>query len=238
MLNGQKAFISGADVADYMLVVARTRPYDPQRRSEGLSLFIVDTKAPGLTLKQNDTQTVAPEKQFMVYFEDVYVDDRDLIGEEGNGIEYLFDGLNPERIMIADLAVGFGRYAVSKAVDYAKARNVFGQPIGGHQALQHPMALAKTHLELAALMNRKAAWAFDRGEPAGESSNMAKLAASDAALEACEIGIQVHGGNGFTKEYDMLNLWTLCRLTKTAPISREMVLNYIGEHVLGLPKSY
>lgn len=237
-LNGQKVFISGVDVADYMLVVARTRPYNPEKRSDGISLFIVDTKAEGVTIQPIETQIAAPEKQFAVFFENVFVDEQNLLGEEGKGTAYLFDGLNPERIMIAAMAVGLGRYALSKAVDYANVRKVFNVPIGAHQGLQHPMALAKTHLECAALMNRQAAWMYDNGLNAGPYANMAKLAAADAALEACDIGIQVHGGNGLSKEYDMMNLWSLCRLLKVAPISREMILNYIGEHVLQLPKSY
>jgi len=161
-----------------------------------------------------------------------------LIGEEGAGHRYLFDLLNPERVAGAAIAVGLGRYVLRRAVAYAKERRVFDAPIGTHQGLAHPMALAATHLELAGVMTRKAAWQFDRGETAGPEANMAKMAAADAGLEACDVAIQVHGGNGFTREFEVITYWPLLRLIKTAPVSREMILNYIGEHVLGLPRSY
>jgi acyl-CoA dehydrogenase len=161
-----------------------------------------------------------------------------LIGEEGLGHRYLFDLLNPERVVSAAIASGLGRYVLGRAVAYARERKVFGTPIGAHQGLAHPMALAATHLELASLMMRKAAWLFDHGRPGGAEANMAKMAAADAGLEACDIAIQVHGGNGFTREYEVVNYWPLLRLIKTAPVSREMILNYVGEHVLGLPRSY
>lgn len=241
VINGHKVFISGANEADYMLLVARTTPYEEvaeANKKEGISLFIVDMESPGITLSQLDIQIVAPEKQFLVYFDDVRVPRENLLGEEGKGIRYLFDGLNPERIMVASMAVGVGRYALEKAVSYARERKVFSVPIGAHQGLAHPMAQAKAHLELASLMNLKAAWVFDRGENAGPWANIAKFTAADAALEACDIAIQTHGGNGFDRDYDLINIWSLCRLLKTAPISREMILNYIDEHVLGLPPSY
>jgi len=137
------------------------------------------------------------------------------------------------------MAVGLGRYVIQKAVLYARQRRVFGEvPIGAYQGLQHPLAEAATHLELAWLMAEKAAVAYDEGRSAGGYANMAKLSAVDAALEACDIAIEVHGGNGFTSDYDLLSVWSLCRLLKTAPVSRELVLNYIGTHVLGLPSSY
>ncbi|MBX6377221.1 MAG: acyl-CoA/acyl-ACP dehydrogenase [Clostridia bacterium] len=241
VINGQKVFISGADVADYMLLVARTTPFEEVaggNQREGLSLFVVDLKTPGITLHPLDVQIVEPERQFLVHFDNVRVPAQDLLGEEGQGFRYLFDGLNPERIMVAAMSVGLGRYVLQKAAAYARERRVFGVPIGAHQGLAHPMAVAKAHVELAALMNHKAAWTYDRGGNAGPWANMAKLAAADAALEACDVAIQVHGGNGFTRDYDLMSVWSLCRLLKTAPVSREMILNYIGEHVLALPPSY
>jgi acyl-CoA dehydrogenase len=238
ILNGQKVFISGVDVCEKMLVVTRTQQLNEENRTEGLSLFVVDTKSPGVSYSQIDTQIVAPEKQFTVYFDNVRVPKENLIGEPGKGVRYLFDGLNPERILVAASSIGLGRFALNKAVQYANERKVFDVPIGSHQGLQHPMAQAKAHIELAALMNRKASWVFDRKEKAGEFANIAKMAAADASLEACDIAIQVHGGNGFTKEYDLMAVYSLCRLFKTAPVSREMILNYLGEHVLKLPKSY
>ncbi len=150
----------------------------------------------------------------------------------------MFDALNPERISGAAIAVGLGRYVLDKAVAYARERVVFDVPIGAHQGLQHPMAIAKTHLELAALMARQAATTFDKGGSAGPHANMAKYAAAEAAIEACDLAIEVHGGTGFTREMDIITLWPLIRLLRTAPVSREMILNYIGEHVLGLPRSY
>lgn len=241
VINGQKVFISGANEADYMLLVTRTTPYEEVRekdKKQGISLFVVDLKSPGISMSRLNIEIVAPEKQFLVYFDNVHVPAENRIGEEGRGIEYLFDGLNPERIMVAAMSIGLGRYALDKAVAYANQREVFGVPIGSHQGLQHPMAQAKAHIELAALMNRKAAWTYDRGMNAGADANIAKFAAADAGLEACEIAIQTHGGNGFIKEYDLLHIWSLCRLLRTAPISREMLLNYIGEHVLRLHRSY
>jgi acyl-CoA dehydrogenase len=238
VLNGQKVFISGADVSDYMLLVTRTASLDQHNRTHGITLMIVDMKSDGITLNEVDTQIVHPEKQFLVFFDNVIVPKENVVGDPGKGIRSLFDGLNPERILVAAMSAGMGRYALNKGVSYANEREVFGRPIGAHQGLQHPLALAKSHLELASLMMRKAAWVYDNGGNAGEFANVAKLAAADAAVEACDIAIQVHGGNGFTKEYDLMNIYSMCRVMKTAPVSREMILNYIGEHVLELPKSY
>lgn len=238
-ISGQKVFISGANEAQHVLLVARTTPYsEVADKRQGLSLFIVDTDAPGFEMHVQNTGILAAEKQFSLFFDDVRVGREALLGPEGAGILLLFDILNPERISGAAIATGLGRFVLSRAVAYACERRVFDVPIGAHQGLQHPMAIARTHLELASLMTRKAAWKFDRGENAGPEANMAKLAAADAALEACDLAIEVHGGNGFTREYGVLTLWPMIRLIKTAPVSREMILNYIGEHVLGLPRSY
>jgi acyl-CoA dehydrogenase len=239
LINGQKAFISGADQADYMMVVARTTPFDQvQDKREGLSLFLVDRRSAGVELTEQDTQILHPEKQFTIFFDDVRVPPENMVGSEGMGTRYLFDALNPERISFAAIAVGLGRYVLDKAVAYARERVVFDVPIGAHQGLQHPMAIAKTHLELAALMTRQAATTFDQGGNAGPHSNMAKYAAAEAAIEACDLAIQVHGGSGFTGEMDIITLWPFIRVLRTAPVSREVILNYIGEHVLGLPRSY
>lgn len=238
VLDGVKVFTSGADVADHLLVVARTAPYDREHRTRGISLLVVDRDSPGVHLSDLHLQVVHPEKQFMVTFDNVRVPKDNLIGEAGGGVRALFDGLNPERMMVAATCVGLGRYVLRKGVEYAASRVVFETAIGAHQALQHPLALARTHLELADWMNLQAAWRFDQGMDAGAQANMAKLAAADAAVEACEIAIQVHGGNAYAPEYDLMNLHSMIRVLKTAPVSREMILNYIGEHVLGLPKSY
>lgn len=239
LLRGQKMFITGADVADYLLVVARTTPYEQaEDKRQGLSLFIVERSAPGVEMHPQEIGILHPERQFTLFFDDVRLPPESLVGEEGKGARYLFDALNPERISAAAIAVGLGRLVLEKAVAYARERVVFDRPIGAHQGLQHPLAIAKTNLELAALMARYAAWLFDRGENAAPYANMAKFAAAEAATEACDLAIEVHGGSGFATEVDVITLWPLIRLLRTAPVSREMILNYIGEHVLGLPRSY
>ena len=238
-IRGQKYFISGAEQAQHCLLVTRTTPArEVTDKRAGLSLFIVDTDAPGFTKQVQDTVLNETERQWTLFFDDVRVPRGNLIGEEGVGHRYLFDLLNPERVVSAAIAAGLGRYVLARAVAYTRERRVFGVPIGAHQGLAHPMALAGAHLELASLMMRKAAWLFDQGKAGGAEANMAKMAAADAGLEACDIAIQAHGGNGFTREFEVITYWPLLRLIRTAPVSREMILNYIGEHVLGLPRSY
>jgi acyl-CoA dehydrogenase len=238
-IRGQKYFISGAEQAQHCLLVTRTtHARDVPDKRMGLSLFIVDTDAPGFAKQVQNTALNETEQQWSLFFDDVRVPRAALIGEEGKGHRYLFDLLNPERVVSAAIATGLGRYVLGRAVAYARERQVFGQPIGAHQGLAHPMALAAAHLELASLMTRKAAWLFDHGKAGGAEANIAKMSAADAGLEACDIAIQAHGGNGFTREYEVVTYWPLLRLIKTAPVSREMILNYLGEHVLGLPRSY
>ncbi len=239
VLRGQKTFITGADEADHMLVVARTIPADRVRdKRAGMSLFIVDLPSSGLELHRVDTRILAPERQFQVFFDDVRIPAGNRLGGEDEGLKVIFDALNPERIVAGAMAAGLGRFALDKAVEYAKTRQVFGVPIGAHQGLAHPMAIAKTSLELASLMTHYAAQVFDAGGDAGAYANMAKYAAAEAAINAVDVSIQVHGGMGFTGDADVITLWPLVRLLRTAPVSREMILNYIGEHVLGLPRSY
>jgi acyl-CoA dehydrogenase len=241
VLNGQKMFITGVDASDYMLVVARTTPFEeaPDKR-EGLSLFVVDRRSAGITLQPLDMGVLHPETQFAVYFDDVRVPRGDLIGEEGMGSRYLFDALNPERISAAAVAVGLGQYALDKAVAYAQQRVVFDNPIGSHQGIAHPLAEVKAQIELAALMTHHAASLVDAGDKKGAAAyaNMAKLAAADAATVACDLAIEVHGGSGFSTDVGLISLWPYIRMLRTVPVSREMILNYIGEHVLGLPRSY
>jgi acyl-CoA dehydrogenase len=241
VLNGQKTFISAVDQSDYLLVVARTTPFDEvEDKRQGLSLLLVDRRAPGITLQPLEMGVMHPETQFTVFFDDVRVPRGELVGEEGKGTKYLFDALNPERISAAAVAVGLGRFVLDKAVAYAKERVVFDQPIGSHQGLQHPLAEATTNLELAALMTRYAAGVFDGGDKltAAAYANMAKFAAAEAATEACDLAIEVHGGSGFSNDVDLITVWPYIRMLRTVPVSREMILNYIGEHVLGLPRSY
>jgi alkylation response protein AidB-like acyl-CoA dehydrogenase len=237
LLNGQKTFISGVEEADAVLVVARTRMADGNL---GLpSLAIVDVDAPGFTRQEIPMPRLGPDKQWTLFFEDVELDEERLIGGENGGLGPVFDGLNPERIMGASIANGIGRLAIGRGADYAREREVWGAPIGTHQGISHPLAQAKIELELARLMTQKAAVLYDAGaKGAGEASNIAKYAAAEASIKCVDQAIQTHGGNGFALEYGLTDLWWGARLTRTAPVSREMILNYVAEHSLGLPKSY
>ena len=238
-LSGQKAFITGAKMADYMLVIARTESAEAAaNRTQGLSLFVISTKSPGIEYQPMPIDAVAGDTQYSVFFDNVQIGEEALIGEEGRGVKYLFDGLNPERMITAIQAVGFGSYALDKGVAYAKERAPFGQSIGSYQGIQHPMARAKARLEAARLMVYDCARRFDEGESIGATANMAKLLATEAADEALDIAIQAHGGSAFDASNDVHTLWQHIRLLRIIPINNEMVLNHIAEHVLGLPKSY
>jgi alkylation response protein AidB-like acyl-CoA dehydrogenase len=237
VLRGEKYYISGADEADAILVVARTGVDETTGRGR-LSLFIVDTDAPGLDLKVIPVSVALPERQFTLHFDDVRVPTDRLVGIEGDGLTQVFHGLNPERITGAALCVGIGRHALAQASAYAKDRRVWDVPIGQHQGVSHPLAKAKIELELAALMTARAAWLHAHGEPAGEAANMAKYAAAEAALAACDAAIQTHGGNGVATEYGLLPYWGMARLLRIAPVNREMVLNFVAQQSLGLPRSY
>ena len=237
LLRGQKTFISGVEDADAVLVVARTRLADGQL---GLpSLAIVDVDAPGFTRQQIPMAVRGADKQWTLFFDDVELDQERLIGGENGGLGVVFDGLNPERIMGASICTGIARLALERGAAYAREREVWGRPIGAHQGVAHPLAEAKIELELARLMTRKAAALYDAGVPgAGEAANMAKYAAAEAAIHCVDRAIQAHGGNGFALEYGLTDMWWGARVARTAPVSREMVLNYVAEHSLGLPKSY
>ncbi len=238
-LSGEKVFITDFAESDYALVVARTTPHtEVKRKTEGFTLFIVDTKAQGIEARVIPVSIPIPELQYQVFFDDVDLGPEHVLGEVGKGFEILFESLNPERVLVGAICTGVGRYAMERAVQYANDRVVFDRPIGAYQALQHPLAKAKTEIELASLMTRKAAWLFDRGEACGAESNMAKYAAAEAALHAVDASLQCFGGNGFTKEYGIFDIYPMVRLFKTAPLNSEMILNYIGEHVMGLPRSY
>ena len=203
-----------------------------------LSLFVVPTNSPGLTYQQIDTSIVSPDKQFTVFLDDVKVGGDALIGVAGNGLRQVFDGLNPERILVGALCGGIGRYAVGKAADYAKQRSVWDTPIGAHQGIAHPLAEAHIAVELSRMATARSAELFDAGESAGEAANIAMLGASEAALKALDQAIQTHGGNGLSHEYGLSELWFVTRLMRTAPVSREMVLNFVAQSSLGLPRSY
>ncbi|HKF81150.1 MAG TPA: acyl-CoA dehydrogenase family protein, partial [Thermoleophilaceae bacterium] len=237
VLRGQKTFISGVEFSDAVLVVARSRSPDG---SLGLpTLCIVDVDAPGFTRDQIPMPYLGPDYQWQLFFDDVELEEERLIGGENGGLGPIFDGLNPERIMGAAIACGAGRRALEKAAAYANERVVWGVPIGSHQGLAHPLAEAKIELELARLMMQKACALYDAGAPgAGEASNMAKYATAEAAIRCVDQAIQTHGGNGVALEYGLTQMWWGARLTRIAPVSREMILNYVAEHSLGLPKSY
>ncbi len=236
-INGSKYYISGVDEAEAILVVTKTGVDENTGRGQ-LSLFIVDTDAKGLDKQPLPVEITAPEKQFTLFFDNVEVPADRLLGTPGNGLAQVFVGLNPERILAAFMACGSGRYALDKASDYARERKVWGRPIGTHQGLAHPLAIAKINLELASLMAKKAAWLFDNGHDASESANMAKYSAAEAAIAALDQSIQTHGGNGMSSEYGLADMWGAVRLFRTAPVSKEMILNFVGQHSLGLPKSY
>jgi alkylation response protein AidB-like acyl-CoA dehydrogenase len=227
-IRGQKVFISGVEDAEALMVVTRM--------DDGVGVFIVDTDAEGLERTEIPTAPKGADKQWQLFFDNVEVgEDRRV----ANGLGALFDGLNPERIMAAALAVGAGRLALAKASAYARERTVWSVPIGAHQGLSHPLAECKIELELAALMLRKAAALYDAGfKGAGEASNMAKYAAAEAAVHTVDQAVQTLGGNGLTQEYGLAALINVTRVTRVAPVSREMILNFVAQHSLGLPKSY
>jgi alkylation response protein AidB-like acyl-CoA dehydrogenase len=237
-IRGTKYYTSGVDESEAIVVVAKTGVHEGSDRGM-LSLFIVDSDAPGLTRTLIPVSLSAPEKQFTLFFDDVVVPADRLLGDEGDGLRQVFHGLNPERIIGAAGANGAARYALARAVSYANQRQVWDVPIGAHQGLAHPLAEAKINVELARLMTQKAAWLHDHGQKgAGEAANMAKFAAAEASLQAIDAAIQTHGGNAYATEYGLAEMWAGIRALRTAPVSREMILNYVAEHSLRLPRSY
>jgi alkylation response protein AidB-like acyl-CoA dehydrogenase len=237
-LNGRKVFISGVDIADATLIVGRTE--DAKSGKLKPCLFIVPRDAEGFQRSQIDMELAAQEKQFELVIDDVRLPEDALVGDEDAGLLQLFAGLNPERIMTAAFAIGMGRYALAKAVEYARTRQVWKDPIGAHQAIAHPLAQAHIELELARLMMQKAATLYDAGDDigAGEAANMAKYAAGEACVRAVDQAVHTLGGNGLTREYGLAQLITAARVARIAPVSREMILNYVSHQSLGLPKSY
>jgi acyl-CoA dehydrogenase len=239
VINGQKVFISGADQADYMMLVARTTPADQvERKSDGISLFVFPRDTPGVTMRQMNIDWKAPERQFAVFFDDVVLPPEALIGEEGKGVRAMFSSLNSERITIAAWTLGLGQLALDKAVAYAKDRAPWGEPIGIYQGVSHPLARAKSQLVAARLAVYRAAEAYDAGSTSGDLPNLAKLLASEASNMAIDAALQVHGGSAFDDDTDVITLWPMIRLLRVAPINNEMVLNYIAEQMLGLPRGY
>jgi len=240
VVDGQKMWISGVENADTMLLVARTSEFDPSNPTNGVSLFLVDDPAErdGIELSALDVAVPWFETQYQVDIDGLRVHEDQMLGPEDGGLYMLWDTLNTERIAGAASSLGGGLRAIDLAVDYATEREVFGQPIGGHQGVQHPLADSYAKLMSARELMYKAAWKWDNDQECGAEANIAKLRTSEAATEAAHNAIQAHGGNGFTREYEVYDIWQNMRLLETVPVPNEMVKNHIGEHVLGMPKSY
>jgi acyl-CoA dehydrogenase len=240
VVRGQKIWISRAEHSDLMLLVARTTPLEEvKKRTEGLSTLLVDLRqAAGHGLTIRPIRTMMNHATTEVFFDDVEVPADNLIGEEGQGFRYLLDGLNAERILIAAECVGDGKWFLERACAYAKERVVFGRPIGQNQGVQFPLARAYANVESAALMVAHAAQLFDSRRPCGPQANMAKLLAADASWESANAALQTHGGFGFAEDYDIERKFRETRLYQVAPVSTNLILAYIAEHVLGLPRSY
>lgn len=236
-LQGAKYWTSAIDEADAVLIVARDDELSTPERS-ALSLFVVPTDAPGLSWRKIDSALMIPENTFFTFYDDVKLRPEALIGEQGKGLKQVFSGLNPERISAAAINNGIARFALAQAAQYAVDRKVWQVPIGAHQGVSHPLAESYAQVQAARLVTARAADLFDRQEDSAEAANMAKFLAADSSLRALDQAIQVHGGNGLSYEYGLADLWFVARLHKTAPVSREMVLNHIAQHSLGLPKSY
>ncbi|MGD0072888.1 MAG: acyl-CoA dehydrogenase family protein [Candidatus Binataceae bacterium] len=239
IINGQKIFTSRFQHSDMMLLLARTTPFDQVRRkTDGMSLFLVDLKKAGETVKAVPIATMINHETNQVFIDNLEVPVDARIGEEGKGFQYLLSSLNAERILVASESIGDGKFFIDRSVQYAKQRVVFDRPIGQNQGVQFPIAKAYTAIEAADLMRLKAATRFDAGLPCGAEANMAKYLASEASWEAAEAAITTLGGYGFANEYHIERKWREARLFRTAPIANNLVLSFVGEHVLGLPRSY
>jgi alkylation response protein AidB-like acyl-CoA dehydrogenase len=238
LLTGRKIYVSGVDNAQAVMIVARTEDARTGRLKPALFAFPTDT--PGFEYRPIDMDVVMPDRQFLLFLDDVRLPADALIGDEDAALAQLFAGLNPERVMAAAGSVGMGRYALDRAVGYANERAVWGKPIGTHQGLAHPLAKAKVELEMAKLMMQKAASLYDAGDDmgAGEAANMAKYAAAESSSACVDQAVQTLGGNGFATEYGLGNLVLASRVARVAPVSREMILNFVAQFSLGLPKSY
>jgi alkylation response protein AidB-like acyl-CoA dehydrogenase len=240
VVNGQKVWTSRAEHSDLMLLLARTTPRDAvAKKTDGLSVLIVDMKQAlghGLTIRP--IRTMINHATTEVFFDNLQVPAENLVGEEGKGFRYILDGMNAERILIASECLGDARWFIAKATAYAKERVVFGRPIGQNQGIQFPIARAYAATEAAALMVKRAITLFEAGQPCGAEANMAKLMAADASWQAADMCLQTHGGFGFAEEYDIERKFRETRLYQIAPISTNLILAYIAEHVLGLPRSY
>lgn len=238
LLNGRKAFVTGVGTADAVLVVARTE--DARTGRLRPALFVLPRQTPGFEYREIAMDIAETERQYLLFLDDARLPADALIGGDDAPLEALFAGLNPERIMAAAVATGTGRFAIAKASRYLVERSVWGRPIGAHQGLAHPLAQCHIEVELARLMLHKAATLYDAGHDmaAGEAANMAKYAAAEASIRALDQAIQCHGGNGLSADYGLAMLLSWARIGRVAPVSREMILNFVAQHSLGLPKSY
>ena len=240
LVTGQKVWTSRALHSDMMLLLARTQSADSvKKRSDGLSVFLIDLKSnlgKGLDIRPIDA--MINHNSTEVFFDNLRIPADSLIGEEGKGFRYILDGMNAERVLVASEAIGDGKFFIRKSIDYANSRVVFGRPIGQNQAVQFPIARAWAELEAADMICRRAAALFDDGKECGADANIAKLLASEAAWKAAEAAMQTHGGFSYAREYDIERKWRDTRLTQIAPISTNMILAYVGQHVLGMPRSY
>jgi acyl-CoA dehydrogenase len=239
LIRGKKVWTSKAKESSKVLLLARTEPLEAsRRRTDGMTLFLADLDPKYVTIREIDKLGRHAVDSNEVFYDDLPVDARDVVGEVGRGFYHLLDGLNPERILIAGEALGTGRAALRRATEYAKQRVVFGRPIGQNQGIQFPLADSYAKLGAAELMVRKAAWLYDQGKPCGAEANMAKYLASEWGFEAADRALQVHGGFGYAKEFDVERYWREVRVMRIAPVTQEMVLNFLGQHELGLPRSY
>ncbi len=240
VINGQKIWTSRAEHSDLMLLLARTTPKEQaKKRTEGLSVFLVDMRlAQGTSISINPIRTMMNHATTQVFFDDLRVPAENLIGEEGQGFRYILSGMNAERILIAAECIGDAKWFINKASVYAKERSLFGRPIGQNQGVQFPIARAYAQMRAAELMVREAARLYEAGKDIGAEANMAKLLAADASWAAADMCVQTHGGFGFAEEYDVERKFRETRLYQVAPISTNMILSYLAEHVLGLPRSY
>ena len=239
VVNGRKVFTTKAQESHKMLLLTRTTPVDKVvKKTDGMTLFFADIDRQAVEVRELYKLGRHAVDTNMLFIDNLKVSASDVVGQEGRGFHTLLDGLNPERILVASEAIGIGRAAVDKAVHYAKERVVFGRPIGQNQAIAHPLADAYAKLEVAEMMMLKAAWLFDQRKPCGAEANIAKLRAAEAGFEACDRAVQTLGGYGYMREYDVERYFRECRMLKIAPVSQEMVLNYLSEHVLQLPRSY
>ena len=239
LVSGRKVWTTKALDSERVLLLVRTTPLERcERRTDGMTLLLAELQRPEVKISPIDKLGRNAVATCEVVYDDLPVKLSDRVGEEGKGFRYLLDGLNAERILVASEAIGIGRAALRRAVKYAGERVVFGRPIGQNQGVAFPLAEARTRLDAAELMMRKAAWKLDAGEPCGPEANMAKWLAADAAFQAADQAVQTHGGFGYAREYHVERYWREARLMRIAPISQEMIMNYVSEHVLGLPKSY